>query len=106
MTARSIPLASLLCGAFLTVHVDRVEADHAVLEWNAELWTALPLQMLPRGIHEGDRLQLEWTRLPRLPPPPLPPQSELPDLLSPTPHPVESPQPSSERTDASKEPPC
>ena len=98
------PVALLLSGALVVV-IDRIDADQAVLEWREGVLTPLPLPLLPGDLNEGDRLQVQWQRLPRSVPPPLPPQSEIPDF-SEIPHPAESPQPPATRTNAPQEPPC
>jgi hypothetical protein len=98
------PTTLLLSGALVVV-IDRIEADHAVLEWREGVFTPLPLVVLPKDLIEGEHLQVQWQRVPRPPPPVLPPQSELPDF-SEIPHPAESPQPPPSRIHAPQEPPC
>jgi|GEM_PF-5085422 len=91
-----------------TVTIDRIEGDLAVVEWSADHPGHLPLQLLPAGVAEGDRLELRWrhTRRPRSPTPPA--SSPLPqDLdLSQTPRSVVSPPPNDTPTCVSKEPAC
>ena len=95
----------LLLGSGIIVTIDRVEADQAVLEWTGGVRTPLPVVVLPDGIAEGDRLRVQWQRMPRATSPALPPQSPLPDF-SEAPHPAGPTPPAQERPVASKEPPC
>ena len=45
------------------VVIDRIEEEVAVLELRADLFVDMPLTLLPAGVHEGDRLVLDWRLL-------------------------------------------
>ena len=51
-----------LQGTLLVATVDRIEGEHAVLEWSEGSWSSLPVQLLPPGVREGDRLRLRLHR--------------------------------------------
>ena len=96
---------AILLGGLLVVVIDRIESDYAVLEWREGVHTPMPLVVLPSDVIEGDRLQVQWKRMPRIPPPSLPSSSKLPDF-SEIPQRAESPPTPPVRTSAPKEPPC
>ena len=65
-----------LQGTLLMVTVDRVEADEVVVEWAEGTLSSLPVQLLPPGVQEGDRIRLRWRRT--RPRGPLPARSHRP----------------------------
>jgi hypothetical protein len=59
---RSLLLRAGLSATRISAVVDRVESDWAVVEIAPFQTADMPLHLLPRGLHEGDRLHIRIGR--------------------------------------------